>query len=190
MTAIISRLKPGRNNGNPIKLTHQEGYGPPIHQIKHSFHLSPSERKRRSQEESVIWLRKTIIPKPLYEGIQRNRSENMDSDLFMFLKRPFFVTIPSQFGLSLSNSETLDFSLNHLSGSIPKSIGNLSKLSYLDISQNSLSRTIPTEITQLFWKPRLSERLLPERERITWEGEILGYTGGFSPGREMAILGC
>ncbi|KAF1892336.1 hypothetical protein Lal_00010801 [Lupinus albus] len=37
------------------------------------------ERKRRSQEESEIWLRKIIIPKPLYEGIQSKRSENMDS---------------------------------------------------------------------------------------------------------------
>ncbi|KAF1869626.1 hypothetical protein Lal_00017201 [Lupinus albus] len=29
--------------------------------------------------------------------------------------------------------------------------------------------------------PRLSERFSLERERFTWEGEILGYTGGFSP---------
>ncbi|KAF1863144.1 hypothetical protein Lal_00045136 [Lupinus albus] len=28
-----------------------------------------------------------------------------------------------------------------------------------------------------------------ERERITWEGEILGYTGGFSPERELSRLG-
>ncbi|KAF1863123.1 hypothetical protein Lal_00015604 [Lupinus albus] len=40
------------------------------------------------------------------------------------------------------------------------------------------------------WKPRLIERFWPERKRISWEGEILDYTGGFSPGREMAILGC
>ncbi|KAF1894051.1 hypothetical protein Lal_00003967 [Lupinus albus] len=45
-------------------------------------------------------------------------------------------------------------------------------------------------ISQKSWKPRLIERFSPERERITWEGEILDYTGEFSPGREMAILGC
>ncbi|KAF1884286.1 hypothetical protein Lal_00042938 [Lupinus albus] len=39
------------------------------------------------------------------------------------------------------------------------------------------------------WKPRLIERLSPERERITWEGEILDYTGGFSPERELSRLG-
>ncbi|KAF1866146.1 hypothetical protein Lal_00031450, partial [Lupinus albus] len=39
------------------------------------------------------------------------------------------------------------------------------------------------------WKSRLSERFSPERERITWEGEILGYTGGFSPERELSRLG-
>ncbi|KAF1863128.1 hypothetical protein Lal_00015610 [Lupinus albus] len=36
------------------------------------------------------------------------------------------------------------------------------------------------------WKPRLIERFSPERERITWEGEILDYTGGFSPERELS----
>ncbi|KAF1870987.1 hypothetical protein Lal_00020721 [Lupinus albus] len=39
------------------------------------------------------------------------------------------------------------------------------------------------------WKSRLSERFSPERERITWEGEILNYTGGFSPERELSRLG-
>ncbi|KAF1888284.1 hypothetical protein Lal_00046695 [Lupinus albus] len=39
------------------------------------------------------------------------------------------------------------------------------------------------------WKPRLSERFSPERERITWEGEIVGYTGGFSLERELSRLG-
>ncbi|KAF1896152.1 hypothetical protein Lal_00027225 [Lupinus albus] len=38
------------------------------------------------------------------------------------------------------------------------------------------------------WKSRLSERFSPERERILWEGEILGYTGGFSPERELSRL--
>ncbi|KAF1898212.1 hypothetical protein Lal_00032978 [Lupinus albus] len=27
------------------------------------------------------------------------------------------------------------------------------------------------------WDPRLSERFSPERERLTWEGEVLGYIG-------------
>ncbi|KAF1898725.1 hypothetical protein Lal_00028236 [Lupinus albus] len=36
--------------------------------------------------------------------------------------------------------------------------------------------------------PRLSERFSPERERITWEGEILDYTGRFSPERELPRL--
>ncbi|KAF1883384.1 hypothetical protein Lal_00042292 [Lupinus albus] len=39
------------------------------------------------------------------------------------------------------------------------------------------------------WKSRLSERFSPERERIPWEGEIQGYTGGFSPERELSRLG-
>ncbi|KAF1888435.1 hypothetical protein Lal_00011206 [Lupinus albus] len=39
------------------------------------------------------------------------------------------------------------------------------------------------------WKSLLSERFSPERERITWEGEILDYTGGFSPERELSRLG-
>ncbi|KAF1879864.1 hypothetical protein Lal_00014164 [Lupinus albus] len=39
------------------------------------------------------------------------------------------------------------------------------------------------------WKSRLSERFSPERERITWEGEILGYIGGFSSERELSRLG-
>ncbi|KAF1889008.1 hypothetical protein Lal_00042977, partial [Lupinus albus] len=39
------------------------------------------------------------------------------------------------------------------------------------------------------WKSRLSERFSPDRERITWEGEILGYTGGFLPERELSRLG-
>ncbi|KAF1877191.1 hypothetical protein Lal_00015853 [Lupinus albus] len=37
--------------------------------------------------------------------------------------------------------------------------------------------------------PRLSERFSLERERIIWEGEILGYTGRFSPERELPRLG-
>ncbi|KAF1879555.1 hypothetical protein Lal_00006022 [Lupinus albus] len=36
---------------------------------------------------------------------------------------------------------------------------------------------------------RLSERFSPERERLTYEGEILGYTEGFSPERKLSRLG-
>ncbi|KAF1880019.1 hypothetical protein Lal_00022146 [Lupinus albus] len=35
------------------------------------------------------------------------------------------------------------------------------------------------------WKPRLIQRFSLERERCIWEGEILGYTGGFSPEQEL-----
>ncbi|KAF1874102.1 hypothetical protein Lal_00041546 [Lupinus albus] len=35
---------------------------------------------------------------------------------------------------------------------------------------------------------RLSEGFSPQRERLTWEGEILGYTGGFSLERELGRL--
>ncbi|KAF1859993.1 hypothetical protein Lal_00027841 [Lupinus albus] len=52
-----------------------------------------------------------------------------------------------------------------------------------------LMRMIPRKIRYQFWKSRLSERFSPEREGITWEGEILGYTGGFSPERELSRLG-
>ncbi|KAF1884276.1 hypothetical protein Lal_00042928 [Lupinus albus] len=37
--------------------------------------------------------------------------------------------------------------------------------------------------------PRLSERFSLERERFNWEGEILGYTKGFSPELELSRLG-
>ncbi|KAF1889023.1 hypothetical protein Lal_00042992 [Lupinus albus] len=47
----------------------------------------------------------------------------------------------------------------------------------------------PTFTKYHFWKSRLSERFSPERERITLEGEILGYIGGFSPERELSRLG-
>ncbi|KAF1866097.1 hypothetical protein Lal_00045020 [Lupinus albus] len=40
-----------------------------------------------------------------------------------------------------------------------------------------------------FLDSRLSERFSPERERLTWEGEILGYTGGFSPEQRLSRLG-
>ncbi|KAF1864668.1 hypothetical protein Lal_00031986 [Lupinus albus] len=39
------------------------------------------------------------------------------------------------------------------------------------------------------WDPRLSERFSLGRERFTWEGEILGYNGEFSPERELSRLG-
>ncbi|KAF1891890.1 hypothetical protein Lal_00016920 [Lupinus albus] len=38
------------------------------------------------------------------------------------------------------------------------------------------------------WDSRLSEGFSPGRERLTWEGEILGYTEGFSPERGLARL--
>ncbi|KAF1891351.1 hypothetical protein Lal_00016983 [Lupinus albus] len=64
-------------------------------------------------------------------------------------------------------------------------------------SSKSLRRETRIEIVletlkiceSLSWKSRLSERFSPERERITWEGEILGYTERFSPERELPRLG-
>ncbi|KAF1892760.1 hypothetical protein Lal_00042654 [Lupinus albus] len=38
------------------------------------------------------------------------------------------------------------------------------------------------------WESRLSEKVSSGRERFTWEGEILGYTEGFSPERELSRL--
>ncbi|KAF1858874.1 hypothetical protein Lal_00043009 [Lupinus albus] len=38
------------------------------------------------------------------------------------------------------------------------------------------------------WETRLSERFSLGRERFTWEGEILDYTRGFSPERELSRL--
>ncbi|KAF1882322.1 hypothetical protein Lal_00038968 [Lupinus albus] len=38
------------------------------------------------------------------------------------------------------------------------------------------------------WEPRLSEKVSPGRERLTREGEIPGYTEGFSPERELFCL--
>nr|XP_027120427.1 MDIS1-interacting receptor like kinase 2-like [Coffea arabica] len=50
---------------------------------------------------------------------------------------------------SLPNLEYLDLSFNHIFGSIPKQIGNLSKLIYLDFWANELSGKIPPEICNL-----------------------------------------
>ncbi|KAF1891465.1 hypothetical protein Lal_00039595 [Lupinus albus] len=61
-----------------------------------------------------------------------------------------------------------------------------------DISSSMLlSENYTITITRgiMSWKSRLSERFSPEGERITWEGEILGYTGRFSPEREFPRLG-
>ncbi|KAF1862391.1 hypothetical protein Lal_00026922 [Lupinus albus] len=58
---------------------------------------------------------------------------------------------------------------------------------------NSLGdiKVIGTSLMGLYqsWDPRLSERFSVGRERFTWEDEILGYTGGFSPERESSRLG-
>ncbi|KAF1877991.1 hypothetical protein Lal_00041740, partial [Lupinus albus] len=62
-------------------------------------------------------------------------------------------------------------------------------LSILSDSRPGEKFSLKREGTKSSWKPRLIERFSPERERITWEGEILGYTGGFSPERELSRLG-
>ncbi|XP_012070784.2 MDIS1-interacting receptor like kinase 2 [Jatropha curcas] len=60
----------------------------------------------------------------------------------------FHGNVPSQIG-NLSRLNILDFSLNQISGSIPKEIGMLGSLTYIDLSNNPFTGTIPTSITNL-----------------------------------------
>ncbi|KAF1863072.1 hypothetical protein Lal_00018919 [Lupinus albus] len=53
--------------------------------------------------------------------------------------------------------------------------------------QINLVHVVPNKYQS--WGPRLSERFSLGRERFTWEGEILGYIGEFSPERELSRLG-
>ncbi|KAF1892722.1 hypothetical protein Lal_00042613 [Lupinus albus] len=62
----------------------------------------------------------------------------------------------------------------------------------LYMSSKNLSETLALgayERIPLSSDPCLSEIFSLERERFTWEGEILGYTGGFLPERELSRLG-
>ncbi|KAF1881598.1 hypothetical protein Lal_00039814 [Lupinus albus] len=59
------------------------------------------------------------------------------------------------------------------------SLENLVKLMFYELFSKMVSKDPE------FWKPRLIQRFSLERERCIWEGEILGYTGGFSPEREL-----
>ncbi|KDP39098.1 hypothetical protein JCGZ_00855 [Jatropha curcas] len=76
----------------------------------------------------------------------------------------FHGNIPSQIG-NLSRVNILDFSLNQISGSIPKEIGMLGSLTYIDLSNNPFTGTIPTSITNLTNLPVL----------YIHETEISGY---------------
>jgi len=59
-------------------------------------------------------------------------------------------TIPFLFGEGHGeNLAKLDFSSNSLTGSIPSSLGNMSKLLYLDLSSNQLQGSLPAEIGNL-----------------------------------------
>ncbi|KAF1868064.1 hypothetical protein Lal_00034005 [Lupinus albus] len=56
-------------------------------------------------------------------------------------------------------------------------------LRHLRIRKKRITRVLQKEYQS--WKPRLIQRFSLERERCIWEGEILGYTRGFSPEREL-----
>ncbi|KAF1888318.1 hypothetical protein Lal_00043187 [Lupinus albus] len=66
-----------------------------------------------------------------------------------------------------------------------RNVGDRTGLGYIRSAKNKRPYRKPYQS----WKSRLSERFLPERERITWEGEFLNYTGGFSPEQELSRLG-
>ncbi|KAL6124587.1 hypothetical protein ACLB2K_077099 [Fragaria x ananassa] len=53
------------------------------------------------------------------------------------------IISPEVFGLSSSSYIILDLSQNHLTGSLPKEVGNLINLEYLDVSENMLFGEIP-----------------------------------------------
>nr|POF26857.1 putative leucine-rich repeat receptor-like protein kinase [Quercus suber] len=59
-----------------------------------------------------------------------------------------YGTIPDSIG-DLSKLTHLDFSSNNLSGSLPLEMGNLGNLSYLILQNNKLSGSIPREIGKL-----------------------------------------
>eukprot|EP01018_Ginkgo_biloba_P028003 Gb_41585 [translate_table: standard] len=57
--------------------------------------------------------------------------------------------IPPEWGQKLTNLEELKVWGNQLSGEIPTSLGNCSKLRWLDLSLNLLSGTVPVELGKL-----------------------------------------
>ncbi|KAF1888549.1 hypothetical protein Lal_00011322 [Lupinus albus] len=62
-----------------------------------------------------------------------------------------------------------------------------------NITPNSQVSSLPLPDCHLLYcimagDSRLSEGFSPGRERLTWEGEILGYTEGFSAERGLAQL--
>ncbi|KAF1866913.1 hypothetical protein Lal_00018299 [Lupinus albus] len=90
----------------------------------------------------------------------------------------------------------LAFGLTNIVGSFTSCYLTSGPFSKTDVNYNAECKTPMSNIVQtvliavtLLFLSRLSERFSPERERITWEGEILGYTGGFSPERELSRLG-
>lgn len=58
-------------------------------------------------------------------------------------------TIPSEFFDELINMTMLDLGQNHLSGTLPTSIGKVRNLRSLNLGDNSLSGSIPTEIAHI-----------------------------------------
>ncbi|KAF1898757.1 hypothetical protein Lal_00000659 [Lupinus albus] len=65
-----------------------------------------------------------------------------------------------------------------------QSLGKILRLEAVSVELEKLPRTKPNTHRD----SRLSEVFSPGRERLTWEGEIMGYTGGFSLERELARL--
>ncbi|KAF1864566.1 hypothetical protein Lal_00043207 [Lupinus albus] len=58
-----------------------------------------------------------------------------------------------------------------------------------DVLSRDLEAVVFEAILSILFDSRLSERFSPGRGRLTWESEILGYTGGFSPERKLSRLG-
>ncbi|CAI9760106.1 unnamed protein product [Fraxinus pennsylvanica] len=75
-------------------------------------------------------------------------STNLPSLKYLYLEgNDFSGTIPSS--LSTSPLVVLDISNNHLSGIIPSSVGNMTRLEQVSLSNNQLAGPIPVEICNL-----------------------------------------
>lgn len=86
-----------------------------------------------------------------------NLSESIPKEFFnisslkviSFVQNNLVGTLPSSIGHDLMNLEELYLGGNRLSGVIPDSISNCSKLTLLDLNYNHLSGKIPTSLGNL-----------------------------------------